>query len=109
MQGLVHASVPHARVDGFIWGGQHSCARQLSLPHPILKCAVTTARIYVSILTSQMDGNSNTLVCAGRRTGGAVVAGGILEPTVGRGWVNQWSLTDLTATKVASLPAEVGI
>lgn len=64
--------------------------------------------IYLSILTRQMDGGSNTLVCAGRRTGGAVVAGGILEPTVGRGWVNRWNLADLTATKVASLPAEVG-
>ena len=52
------------------------------------------------------DGGEN-LVCGGRRTGGAVVAGGILEPTVGRGWVNQWGLADLKATKVASLPAEV--
>lgn len=36
-----------------------------------------------------------------------MVAGGILEPTVGRGWVNQWNLANLKATKVASLPAEV--
>jgi len=36
-----------------------------------------------------------------------VVAGGILEPTVGRGWVNQWNLADRAALKVASLPAEV--
>lgn len=54
-----------------------------------------------------MGDAGDTLVCGGRRTGGAVVAGGILEPTVGRGWVNQWNLADLKATKVASLPAEV--
>ncbi|CAM9564966.1 unnamed protein product [Pylaiella littoralis] len=59
------------------------------------------------VTSLEMDGGNNTLVCGGRRTGGAVVAGGILEPTVGRGWVNQWSLTDLKATNVASLPAEV--
>eukprot|EP00903_Cladosiphon_okamuranus_P022603 g20798.t1 len=59
------------------------------------------------VTSLEMDGGGDTLVCGGRRTGGAVVAGGILEPTVGRGWVNQWSLADLKVTKVASLPAEV--
>eukprot|EP00752_Nemacystus_decipiens_P017255 g15459.t1 len=62
----------------------------------------------VECVTSlQMGDGGDTIMCGGRRTGGAVVAGGILEPTVGRGWVNQWSLADLKATKVASLPAEV--
>lgn len=58
-------------------------------------------------LARQMSDSGDTIVCGGRRTGGAVVAGGILEPTVGRGWVNQWSLADRAALKVASLPAEV--
>lgn len=76
-------------------------------PHPNNIEMVQCLLVYACILTLQMDGGNNTLVCGGRRTGGAVVAGGILEPTVGRGWVNQWSLTDLKATNVASLPAEV--
>lgn len=69
-------------------------------------CCLACAR---PLLRRQMADGGETLVCGGRRTGGAVVAGGILEPTVGRGWVNQWNLADLKATKVASLPAEVHV
>ncbi|CAM9455613.1 unnamed protein product [Scytosiphon promiscuus] len=60
------------------------------------------------VTSLEMDADGQTLLCAGRRTGGVAVAGGMLEPAVGRGWVNQWSLAaGIEATSVASLPAEV--